>query len=196
MPRTSAASRVILDMVLNHAWGDHPYYRMYPPLFTPDGEMLENLNPFFHHHNNGHANSWGGVDWDHHSPYTLAYMQDIVRFWLDEYHVDGFRFDWLGGVEYDPWQPLREHFDPFYGIAPIARAAREAAPDCYLIGEYWPIHGTNQAKTAARLVQETEIDAVWNGAFHHVLENCLFQTWQWERQDVWRAWGGCHEPGI
>ena len=188
---------VILDLVFNHAWGDHPYYRMYPPLFTPDGHELPHLNPFFHHHHNGHANSWGGVDWDHHSPYTLAYMQDIVRFWLDEYHMDGFRFDWLGGVEYDPWQPLRENFDPFYGIAPIARAARAAVPDCYLIGEYWPIHGTNQAKTAARLVQETEIDAVWNGAFHHVLEDCLLQTWQWERQDVWRAWGrGLLQPGI
>ena len=118
---------VILDLVFNHAWGDHPYYRMYPPLFTPDGHELPHLNPFFHHHHNGHANSWGGVDWDHHSPYTLASMQDIVRFWLDEYHMDGFRFDWLGGVEYDPWQPLRENFDPFYGIAPSARCARGGA---------------------------------------------------------------------
>ncbi len=30
---------------------------------------------------------------------------------------------------------------PYYGIAPIARAARETAPTCYLIGEYWPIPG-------------------------------------------------------
>jgi 1,4-alpha-glucan branching enzyme len=187
---------VILDLVLNHAWGDHPYYRMYPPLFTPNGEQLPHLNPFFHHHNNGHANSWGGLDWDHHSPYTLAYQEDIVRFWLDEYHMDGFRFDWLGGVEYDPWQPYRDNFDPFYGIAPIARAARATTPDCYLIGEYWPIHGTSQAKTAARLVQETEIDAVWNGAFHHTLEDCLFQTWQWELRDVWQAWGGFRHQGF
>jgi len=50
---------VILDLVFNHAWGDHPYYRMYPPLFTPDGHELPHLNPFFHHHHNGHANSWG-----------------------------------------------------------------------------------------------------------------------------------------
>ena len=69
-------------------------------------------------------------------------MQDVVRFWLEEYHVDGFRFDWVGGVEWDPLQPQREGFDPYYGIAPIARAARETAPTCYLIGEYWPIHGT------------------------------------------------------
>jgi 1,4-alpha-glucan branching enzyme len=77
-----------------------------------------------------------------------------------------------------------------------SRAARAAVPDCYLIGEYWPINGTNQAKTAARLIQETEIDAVWNGTFHHVLENCLLQTWQWERQDVWRAWGSSCSQGF
>ena len=55
-------------------------------------------------------------------------MQDVVRFWLDEYHVDGFRFDWLGGVEWDPWQPHREGFDPYNGIAPIACAVRGPRP--------------------------------------------------------------------
>ncbi len=187
---------VILDLVFNHAWGDQPYYLMYPPLFGPQGQELLDHNPFFHHHHNGHANGWGGLDWDHSSRYTLAYMQDIVRYWLDEYHMDGFRFDWLGGVEYDPWQPHREGFDPFSGIAPIARAAREAAPDCYQIGEYWPIHGTHPAKTAAKLVRQTEIDAVWNGAFHHTLENCLFQTWQWERQDLPHNLGGFRSQGF
>ena len=187
---------VILDLVFNHAWGDHPYYQMYPPLFGPGGEMLPDLNPFFHHHNNGHANSWGGLDWDHHSAYTRAYMQDIVRFWLEEYHMDGFRFDWIGGVEFDPWQPYLDRFDPAHGIAPIARTARETDPACYLIGEYWPIDGTNYAKTAARLVRETEVNAVWNGAFHHALENCLFQTWQWERQDLRHALGEFQTRGF
>jgi len=186
---------VILDMVFNHAWADHPYYRMYPPLFGPTGEKLPHLNPFFHHHNNGHANSWGGLDWDHASPYTTAYMQDIVRFWLEEYRVDGFRFDWLGGVEYDPWQPHKDGFDPFTGIGPIAKTARETAPTCYQIGEYWPISGTNPAKTAARLVEQTEIDAVWNGTFHHTLENCLTQIWQWELQNIQHALGGFRSRG-
>ena len=187
---------VLLDMVFNHAWGDHPYYRMYPPMFTPDGKQLPDQNPFFHHPENGHANSWGGVDWDHASPYTLAYMRDVVRFWLEEYRVDGFRFDWVGGVEWDPWEPDREGFDPHYGIAPIARTARETAPDCYLIGEYWPINGGHPAKTAARMVRETEIDAVWNGAFHHTLENCLTQQWQWERQNLPFALGGYRTQGF
>ncbi len=187
---------VILDMVFNHAWPDQPYYRMYPPLFGPHDRPLKDRNPFFHHHNNGHANGWGGLDWDHASPCTTAFMQDVVGYWLHEYRADGFRFDWLGGVEYDPGQPQRPWFDPFVGIAPIARAAREAEPTCYLIGEYWPIHGTHPDKTAARLVRETEIDAVWNGAFHHVLEDCLSQAWQWEKQDLCHAFGGYRDQGF
>ncbi len=187
---------LILDMVFNHAWADQPYYRMYPPLFGPKGEMLEDRNPFFHHHNNGHANSWGGLDWEHQSVHTRTYMQDIVRFWLEEYHVDGFRFDWVGGVEFDPWQPHRERFDPDFGIAPVARAAREAAPTCYLIGEYWPIFGTNHTKTAARLVRETETEAVWNGEFHHGLERCLLQTWQWECQNMASVLAGFRGQGF
>ena len=123
-------------------------------------------------------------------------MQDIVRFWLAEYHLDGFRFDWVGGVEFDPWQPHRADFPADFGIAPIAQAARAAAPDCYLIGEYWPISGTNHVKTAARLVAETEIDAVWNGAFHHALERCLFKTWRWERQDLSGSLDGFRARGF
>jgi 1,4-alpha-glucan branching enzyme len=99
-------------------------------------------------------------------------------------------------VEWDPWQPHREGFDPHYGIAPIARAARETAPGCYLIGEYWPISGAHPAKTAARMVRETAIDAVWNGAFHHALENCLTQAWQWEYQNLQPALGGFRAQGF
>ena len=55
---------------------------------------------------------------------------------------------------------------------------------------------TNPAKTAARLVQETDIDAVWNGEFHHTLEHCLTQTWQWERQDMPGVLGGFGRQGF
>ncbi len=83
---------LILDVALNHAWGDHPYYRIYPPMYGPKGEALPDLNPFFHHTPDA-VNMWGGVDWDHFTPETTRHFQDMVRYWLREYHVDGFRFD-------------------------------------------------------------------------------------------------------
>ena len=37
---------------------------------------------------------------------------------------------------------------------------------------------------------------MWNGAFHHGLENCLFQTWQWEKQDMPAVLGGFRKQGF
>jgi len=186
---------VILDVVLNHAWGDHPYYPIYPPLYGPKGEKLEDLNPFFHHTPSA-VNMWGGVDWDHFTQETTRYFQEMMRFWLGEYHIDGFRFDWVGGVDYDSREPMQPGFNPWHGIAAACWAARQAKPDVLLIGEYWPIDGTHPSKTAAKLVAETEMDAVWNGEFHHTLEVVLKQGWEWEKKNIQRAIGGYRAQGF
>jgi 1,4-alpha-glucan branching enzyme len=183
---------VILDVVPNHAWGDHPYYAIYPPLYGPQGEKRDDLNPFFHHTPPA-VNMWGGVDWDHFVPETTRYFQAALRYWLQEYHVDGFRFDWVGGVDYDSRQPMQPGFNPYHGISALCWAARQAKPDVLLVGEYWPLEGTHPDKTAARLVAETEMDAVWNGEFHHILEDVMKQGWEWEKRDIWRAIGGYRE---
>ncbi len=186
---------VILDVVCNHAWGDHPYYRIYPPLYGPQEEKLDDLNPFFHHTPDA-VNMWGGVDWDHFTPETTRYFQAMLRHWLAEYHVDGFRFDWVGGVDYDSREPMQPGFNPYHGIAALCWAARQAKPDVILVGEYWPLEGTHPEKTAAKLVAETGMDAVWNGEFHHTLEAVSKQGWEWEKKDIWRAIGGFREQGF
>lgn len=186
---------VILDVAFNHAWGQHPYYQMYPPLYSPNGTQLQDWNPFFHH-TPAAVNMWGGVDWDHFVPVTTRYFQDVVRFWLLEYGVDGFRFDWVCGVDYDSWNPMRADFNPYHGINAICWAARSVKPDCVLIGEFWQLAGTSMEKTSARLVNTTEMDAIWSGDFHHVLEDVLNERWQWEKQDIFRALGGFREQGF
>lgn len=186
---------VILDVVFNHAWGDHPYYQIYPPLWGPKGEQLEDLNPFFHQ-TPPSINMWGGADWDHFTEETTHYFQDVVRFWIEEMHVDGFRFDWVGGVDYDSRDPMSPGFHPYHGIRAICWAARQVKADVILTGEYWPLEGTNPDKSAQRLVEETEMDAVWNGTFHHTIEEVLNQRWQWETRDIWRAIGGYRDLGY
>ncbi|HXF64193.1 MAG TPA: alpha-amylase family glycosyl hydrolase, partial [Caldilineaceae bacterium] len=186
---------VILDVAFNHAWGQHPYYLIYPEMYGPHGEWLADWNPYFHHTPRA-VNMWGGVDWDHFTAITTRYFQDVVRYWLQEYHIDGFRFDWVCGVDYDSNDPMRPGFHPYHGISAIAWAARQAKPDCILIGEYWQLPGTHPDKTAAKLVAETEVDAVWNGLFHHILDHVLNQRWQWEKLDIFRALGGFREQGF
>lgn len=186
---------VILDVAFNHAWGEHPYYRIYPEMYGQRGEWLADWNPFFHH-TPQEINMWGGVDWDHFAPDTTRYFQDVVRYWLNEFHVDGFRFDWVCGVDYDSHDPMQPGFNPYHGIGAIAWAARQAKSDCILVGEYWQLPGTHPDKTAAKMVAETEIDAAWNGTFHHTVDNALNQRWQWEQQDLFRAVGGFREQGF
>ncbi|MCB0108426.1 MAG: hypothetical protein KDE53_21040 [Caldilineaceae bacterium] len=186
---------VLLDVAFNHAWGDHPYYHFYPPMYGPNGEWLTDWNPFFHHTPSA-INSWGGLDWDHFAAETTRYFQDIVRFWLAEYHLDGFRFDWVGGVDYDSRNPMAPGFDPYHGISAICWAARQTKPDCILIAEYWQLEGTHPAKTGGKLVHETAMDSCWNGEFHHILDDVLNQRWAWEHQDIFRAIGGFREQGY
>ena len=186
---------VILDVAFNHAWGDHPYYQIYPPMYGPKGEWLEDWNPFFHH-TPGAVNSWGGVDWDHFAAETTRYFQDVVKYWLTEFHIDGFRFDWVCGVDYDTSNPMNPGFDPYHGISAIGWAARQSKPDCLLVGEFWQIEGTHPDKSVAKLVHETPMNACWNGEFHHVLEDVLNQRWAWEQQDIFRALGGFRSQGF
>lgn len=186
---------VILDVALNHAWSEHPYYQIYPPLYDAKGNQLTDWNPFFHQ-TPSTVNMWGGVDWDHFTPETTRYFQDMVRFWLREYHVDGFRFDWAAGVDYDSRDPMQAGFNPYHGLSAICWAAHQAKADVLLIAEYWPLEGTNPTKTSASLVAQTPMGACWNGDFHHTLDDALNQRWQWEQRDLARAIGGFRESSF
>jgi len=77
---------VILDMVFNQSDGQHPWYNMYSP-----GE-----NPFF----NAEAPHAYSVlnDWYQDFPMVQEQWRDVIRYWLTEYNVDGFRFDLVKGL--------------------------------------------------------------------------------------------------
>lgn len=184
---------VIVDLVFSKGWQDHPYYLMYPPMLSPDGRLMADWNPFFRH--SWHAGD-PSVHFDCHSDLTLTYLRDIVRFWLEEYRVDGLRFDGVGGLDFDPSNPRRSTFDPDHGIAALAREARRVNPRAILIADYTVVPGSNPVKSPVRLVNETEINTVWCEAFPGVMANVLTGGWQWEREPVDRAIGECLEAGF
>lgn len=79
---------VILDMVLNHAFGLNPMVRMYwdeaaskpaedSPWFNPDATHPFNV----------------GFDFNHESTYTQDFVDSVNAYWVNEYHFDGYRFD-------------------------------------------------------------------------------------------------------
>ena len=77
---------VILDMVFNQSDWHHPWYRMYPvgsnPMYNATAPHAYSvLNDF----NQGH-------------PLVRQQWADCVRYWIEEYHVDGYRFDLVKGL--------------------------------------------------------------------------------------------------
>jgi glycosidase len=87
---------VILDMVLNHSFGQSPLVQMYfdaqaGPYGNPSPE-----NPWYNEVCPHPPWCWG-YDFDHESPYTQEFVDRVNLFWLEEFRIDGFRFDFTKG---------------------------------------------------------------------------------------------------
>ena len=79
---------VILDIVLNHHFGRNSLVRLYNEgLYgNPTSE-----SPWFNTSAKHDFNV--GYDINHESQYTIDYVERVIDYWLDEYNVDGYRFD-------------------------------------------------------------------------------------------------------
>ena len=79
---------VILDIVLNHQFGRNSLVRLYnEDLYgSPTSE-----NPWFNTIAKHDFNV--GYDMNHESELTQEYVNRVVEYWLNEYNVDGYRFD-------------------------------------------------------------------------------------------------------
>ncbi len=84
---------VIMDMVLNHAYGSNPLVRMYYDnttyKVTPD-------NPWFNVDSPNSDYSWG-YDFNHASLQTQAFVDSVNHYWISEFRIDGFRYDFTKG---------------------------------------------------------------------------------------------------
>jgi len=87
---------VILDVALNHAFGRNPMVRMW--MKDPDGDGWGDPasdNPYF---NEYAKHSYGvGADFNHSSTYTKTYVKRVIKQWIEEFHIDGFRWDLTKG---------------------------------------------------------------------------------------------------
>ncbi len=77
---------VILDVVIGHsAHDDFPYARVYDDTGLPNPMMQEpNRDPF-------------GRGTEFSKPFTQQFFLEVTKHWLEEFHVDGFRYDNVPG---------------------------------------------------------------------------------------------------
>jgi 1,4-alpha-glucan branching enzyme len=81
---------VILDIVWNHSFGQSPLLRMY---FDSQGNRPADDNPWYSDPIFANPAMNFGYKFDHGSPYFIEFMDRANRYWLEEFRVDGFRFD-------------------------------------------------------------------------------------------------------
>ncbi|MBK0384264.1 alpha-amylase [Pedobacter sp. SD-b] len=77
---------VILDMVLNHSFGQSPMVQMYFSNGAPTAD-----SPWFNTVAKHPYNV--GFDFNHESQETKYFSKNVMKFWMQQYKIDGFRFD-------------------------------------------------------------------------------------------------------
>lgn len=87
---------VILDVALNHSFGRNPMVRMW--MNDPDGDGwggVSSENPYY---NQVATHSYGvGEDFNHQQTRTKTYVKRVVKQWIQEFKIDGFRWDLTKG---------------------------------------------------------------------------------------------------
>lgn len=89
---------VIQDMVLNHSNNSSPMVKMYwnDALGRPAAD-----NPWFNQKFPNTTYFWGN-DFNHESQATKDFVDRVTKYWMTEYKVDGFRFDFTKGFTNTP----------------------------------------------------------------------------------------------
>lgn len=120
--------RIVLDGVFNHCSEEHPFFQdvikrgpnsSYWNWFTVSGDrVVRGATPNYA--------CWAGVssmpEWNHDHYETREYLLSVVRHWIREYGIDGWRLD---TVEYLPPDFVRD----------VRHIAKEENPDTYILGE-------------------------------------------------------------
>ncbi len=84
---------VIGDMVLNHSYGTSPLVMLY---WDAANSRPAANNPWYNVTSPNTSYSWGS-DFNHESADTQKLVDSITSYWMSEFHLDGFRFDFTKG---------------------------------------------------------------------------------------------------
>lgn len=108
---------VIQDVVLAHTSHDHTFNKLYEYEDSP-----------WYGRGFGAENEYGLPALDQSKPATQAFVRDVLQFWLREYHVDGYRLDYVNLINEKDGM----------GVPKMAHDIREVRADAYIIAEMLP----------------------------------------------------------
>ncbi|UKM64362.1 alpha-amylase family glycosyl hydrolase [Flavobacteriaceae bacterium GSB9] len=88
---------VITDVVFNHSYSQSPLLQMY---WDSTNNIPAADSPYYNQNHNlvDNTSAHWGYDFNHESSYTVNFFNDVLSFWMNEYKIDGFRFDFTKGL--------------------------------------------------------------------------------------------------
>src|SRR5215211_5472728 len=146
--------KVIIDVVANHTSWDSVLMK------TPEFYVRDASGKITYPHD------WSDVaELNYDSPALRRYMIDMLKFWLREYDLDGFRCDVAAEVPTDFWEQARAEADKVKADALwLAESDKpELLVRAFDLDYSWPLHGTlndvlsgRKPATAFRQTWETD----------------------------------------
>ena len=121
---------VINDIVFNQAFGQSPMVNLY---WDGVNNRPAANNPWFNEVCPHPPYCWG-YDFDHSSEATKNFMDRVNHYWLDEYHIDGFRFDFTKGFSNNSNNYDDDRIDLLKRMADTIWSRH---PNAYVILEHW-----------------------------------------------------------
>ena len=140
--------RVTLDVVFNH-------------MYDVSQSSFDKVVPYYYYRytDNGWLSngSYCGNDLDSMRPMVRKLYIDVIRLYMNLYHVDGFRFDLMGILDVDTMNE-------------IYRAARSIKPDVLIYGEGWDMPTALSEDLKARIYNQHRMPGIahFNDTFRDV----------------------------
>ena len=143
--------KVIMDVVYNHVYDavNYPFEIMCPGymyVYNREGIRTEN--------------SGCGNDVNTTKSMVRKFIYDSIHYWLDEYSVDGFRFDLMGLIDFETMND-------------IALDLTDSNPNILIYGEGWKMFGSNMDDNLAHMFNKNVVSEIgfFNDRFRNEIKN-------------------------
>jgi len=113
--------KLIIDLIANHSAWDNPLIEQHPDWYVQDDEG----NIIYPEG----TDWWDVADLNYENPEVWEYMKEVMRFWVEDIGIDGYRCDVSEMVPIEFWEEAREMLDD---IKPVMMLSEGAMPEHHL----------------------------------------------------------------
>jgi 1,4-alpha-glucan branching enzyme len=140
---------IIIDWVANHTAWDNVWVTEHPEFYTKDS--LGNFVP--------PVADWSDViDLDYDNKELRTYMLDAMKYWVEEYNIDGYRCDVAAMVPLDFWLKVRKELDKIKPVFMLAEAWEPELHQAFDMTYSWDIyHITNDIAQGKKNAEDLKV---------------------------------------